>query len=62
MAVVRINMVDGTGYAEYQCLNTDLEASYPVNCGAGSILEIIDQENKVVVGYKVFNGVTWNSL
>lgn len=47
---------------EYQALSTDLETSYPRNCGAGSCMEIIDVATKKVVAYKVFNGSIWADL
>ncbi len=64
--IVQIDYDPDTRIGHYQASSTDLEANYPTqlsdNIDGGSLMEIIDEVNKVVVGYKSFNGIIWADL
>lgn len=46
----------------YQFNTEELEETYPTNCPPGSQMEIIDETLHQVVGYKEFDGTTWNTI
>jgi len=62
MAVTQIGITVGNNMKEYQGFTTDLEASYPTDCSAGSKMVIYDATAHVVDHYKRFDGVTWNRM
>ena len=61
MAITRVN---STKYPveNYMCASTDAQETWPLTCGAGSEMTVVNETTHEVVSFHIFDGTYWNAL
>ena len=62
MAIKQVGTTKNGGVKSYQCLTTDLKATWPTNCLAGSSMTVLNASTKVVDRFEYFDGTDWYVL
>ncbi|MFA5706354.1 MAG: hypothetical protein WDA41_08375 [Candidatus Neomarinimicrobiota bacterium] len=59
-----VKLIGGTlaSINAYMCFTTDPVATWPIDCGAGSKMTVIDADNKLVSSFALFDGENWSTF
>ena len=59
-----VKLIGGTlaSINAYMCFTTDPVATWPIDCGAGSKMTVIDVDNKLVSSFALFDGENWSTF
>ena len=62
MAIKQVGITAFNNIKSFQCLTTDLKATWPTDCGAGSGMTVLDSATKEVDHFEYFDGTDWYAL
>lgn len=60
--IIQLRTGNQNGVNDYQCEKTDLRATFPTDCEAGSTMVVIDKTNSKIDHWEYFDGTQWNTV